>query len=128
MVFRHRGGEIAWSCDTCGDEGRIHGWENSPADVTAFDDSYAEGEAVSVLVSRDLYDLVHGVLMMDHASQLLVVRAEGRSDGIVLTGTSDAFAELAEYVSAESNAETNRKRQRQLDEVCSMFESVLADG
>jgi hypothetical protein len=127
MVFRHCGGEIAWGCDMCGDEGRIRGWENSPADLTAFDRSYADGETVSVLISRDLADLLRDVLLMDYASELLVARAEGRADGVVLTGTTEAFEELAEYVAAESNAETNRKRQRQLDEVCTLLETALAE-
>lgn len=127
MVFRHRGGEIAWSCDTCGDEGRIHGWENSPSDLTAFDDSYADGDTMSVLVSRNLSALLHDVLLLDHACELLVARAEGRADGVVLTGTTDAFEELIEYVAAESNAETSRKRQRQLDEVCEMLETALQE-
>lgn len=33
MVFRHLDGEIAWGCDSCGDEGVIRGWEGSPTDV-----------------------------------------------------------------------------------------------
>lgn len=28
MVFRRTNGEIAWSCDACGEEGVITGWES----------------------------------------------------------------------------------------------------
>lgn len=35
------------SCDVCGDEGAISGWEGSPADVSGLDDSYAEGDTIS---------------------------------------------------------------------------------
>ena len=34
MVFLHLNGEIAWGCDSCGDEGVIRGWEGSPTDVS----------------------------------------------------------------------------------------------
>jgi hypothetical protein len=50
--------------------GGRHGWANSPADLTAFDDSYAEGETVSALVSRDLAEVLHGVLLMDQMCAL----------------------------------------------------------
>lgn len=126
MVFRRMNGEVAWSCDSCGDEGVIHGWEGSPADVSGLDDSYAEGDTVALLIPKDLSDLIRGVLLLDDACELLVARAEGRSDGVVLIGRTGAFEELIEHVASEANAETNRRRMRQLDEACSALEAALA--
>ncbi len=53
MVFRRASGEIAWSCDVCGDEGLISGWEGWPADVSGLDDGYAEGDTVTMVIARD---------------------------------------------------------------------------
>lgn len=79
MVFRRTNGEIAWSCDACGDEGVICGWEGSPADVSALDDSYTEGDTVTLLIARELFEVIRGVLLLDDACELLVARAEGNA-------------------------------------------------
>ena len=77
MVFRRGNGEIAWSCETCGDEGVITGWQGSPTDLSGADDSYAKGDVVALLVVRELYEMIRGVLLLDDACVLLVARAEG---------------------------------------------------
>jgi len=87
MVFRRANGEIAWACDVCGDEGVITGWEGSPTDASDLDDCYAAGEAVAVALSRALFDLLRGVLVLDAASELLIARAQGSSEGVVLAGS-----------------------------------------
>ena len=126
MVFRRPNGEIAWSCDACGDEGVIHGWEGSPADVSGLDDLYAEGDAVTLVIARELFDVIRGVLLLDDACELLVARAEGSAAGVVLTGRTGAFEELVEYIASEANAETDRRRVRLLDEACNALEVALA--
>jgi len=104
----------------------IHGWEGSPADVSGLDDRYADGDAVALLITRDLFDVVRGVSLLDAACELLVARAEGNADGVVLKGPTGAFEELVEYVASEANAETDRRRVRQLDEACTALEAALA--
>jgi hypothetical protein len=126
MVFRHLNGEIAWGCDSCGDEGVIRGWEGSPTDVSQLDNSAAEGDMITLLISRDMSDLLRDMLLMDDACELLVARAEGSSAGVLLVGSASAFEELTEYVLSEANAETNRARERRLDEVCDSLEAALA--
>lgn len=128
MVFRHANGEIAWACDVCGDEGVIIGWEGSPSDVSGLDDSYANGEAVALVMTRELFDRVRGVLMLDAASALLVARAEGSSTGVVMAGSAGAFEELLEYVASEANAQTDRRRARLLDDAYETLEAALAAG
>lgn len=126
MVFRRTNGEIAWSCDTCGDEGVITGWEGSPTDLSGIDDSYADGDRLALLIVRELYEVIRGVLLLDDACELLVARAEGSAAGVVLAGPTDAFEELVEYLASEANAETNRRRVRLLDEACTALEAALA--
>ncbi|MDH4119176.1 MAG: hypothetical protein OEW30_17490 [Acidimicrobiia bacterium] len=127
MVFRHRNGQIAWACDVCGDEGVITGWEGSPTDVSGLDDSYAEGETIAVVMSCSLFDLLRGVLVLDAASELLIARAEGASEGVVLSGSAEAFDELVGYVASEANAETDRRRARLFDEACTVLETALVE-
>lgn len=125
VVFRRTNGEIAWSCDACGDEGVIHGWEGSPGDVSGLDDGYAEGDPVTVVIARELFDVVRGVLLLDDACELLIARAEGSRAGVVLTGRTSAFEELVEYIASEANAESDRRRMRLLDEACAAIEAAL---
>ena len=48
MVFRRTNGEIEWSCDACGDEGVISGWELDDAcDLLV---ARAEGVAAGVVL------------------------------------------------------------------------------
>jgi hypothetical protein len=67
----------------------ITGWEGSPTDVSGLDDSYAEGETIAVEMSRSLFDLLRGVLVLDAASELLIARAQGSSEGVVLAGSAE---------------------------------------
>ncbi|HUF97846.1 MAG TPA: hypothetical protein VMM60_06925 [Ilumatobacter sp.] len=129
MVLRRMTGEIAWSCDVCGDEGVISGWEGSPTDVSGLDDSYVEDELVSIVIARELFDVVCGVLLLDDASELLVARAEGSAAGaVVLTGAAGSFEELIGYVASEANVETDRRRRRLLDEACTALDAALGLG
>jgi hypothetical protein len=126
MVFRHLNGEIAWGCDSCGDEGVIRGWEGSPTDVSQLDDSDADGDTITSLVSRNMSDLLRDVLLLDDACELLVARAEGSSAGVILVGSASAFEELIGYVASEGNAETNRARERRLGQALDTLEAALA--
>ena len=126
MVFRRAGGEIAWSCDACGDEGVITGWEGAAADVSGFDDDVVEGVEVTVLMEHELFEVVRGVLLLDDASELLVARAEGSAAGVILTGPAGVFEELVEYVAAEANAEGDRRRMRLLDEAYTALDVALS--
>ncbi len=126
MVFRRTNGEIAWSCDACGDEGVITDWEGSPTDLSGLDDGYSDGHEVVLLVARELFEVIRGVLLLDDACELAVARAEGSAAGIVLTGRAAAFEELVEYVASEANAGTVRRRVRLLDGACTAIEAALA--
>jgi hypothetical protein len=127
MVFRHGNGQIAWACDVCDDEGVITGWEGSPTDVSGLDGSYADGAPIAVVMSRGLFDLLGDVVVLDAASELMIARAEGSSEGVVLAGPAEAFDELVGYVASEANAETDRRRARLLDDACAVLEASLVE-
>lgn len=101
--------------------------EGSPSDVSRLDDSYVNGEPMAVMMSRAEFGLLSEVTLLDPASELLIARAQGSSDGVVLAGTSDAFDELVGYVASEANAEADRRRARMLDNVCAVLEAALAE-
>lgn len=117
MVFRRSDGSIAWSCDSCGDEGVITGWQATPFDLSNLDDSDAEGDVIVVEVSADLVDELAEVLILDPWAELLVARAQPRGSGVVLAGLSEAFDQLVDAVASEANATDDRRRQRRLDAV-----------
>ena len=125
MVFRRINAEIAWSCDVCGDDGVITGWEGSPTDVSGLDDGYADGDEITAVVSREAFDALRGVLLLDAACELVVARAQGTSSGVLLAGRVESFEELVGYVAAESNVESDRNRVRRLDAACTMLEATL---
>ena len=125
MVFRHPNGEIAWGCDVCGDEGVITGWQGSPTGVSGLDDGDVDGDEITAVVSREVFDAVRGVLLLDAACELVVARAQGTSAGVLLAGRVGAFEELVGYVAAESNVEFDRRRVRLLDEACTVLEATL---
>ena len=125
MVFRRVNGEIAWSCDVCGDEGVITGWQGSPTDASGLDDGYVDGDEITAVVSREVFDAVRGVLLLDAACELVVARAQGTSAGVLLAGRVGAFEELVGYVAAESNVESDRRRVRLLDDACTVLEAAV---
>ena len=65
--------------------------------------------------------------MLDAASELLIARVEGSSEGVVLAGPSDVFDELVGYVASEANHESDRRRARLLDEACAVLEAALVE-
>jgi hypothetical protein len=130
MVFRRLNGEIAWSCDAWGDEGVITGWEGTPADDSGLDDSDVEGVEVTLIIARELFEVVRGVVLLDGASELLVARAEGGAADVILTGRTGAYSELGEYLAGEylageANAEVDRRRVRLLDEAGAALDAAL---
>ena len=126
MVFRRLNGEIAWSCDACGDEGVITGWEGSPADLSGLDDSDVEGVGVTLLIERELFEVVRGVSPFDDGQRTAGrPRRRQHAAGVILTGRTGAFEELGEYVAAEANAEVDRRRMRLLDEACTALDAAL---
>lgn len=92
---------IVWRCTSCGDEGVISGWDESP------------------------YDLRRRRPVAVPAKTRLIFCAQAADDGAVLIGDDDAFDELLGYVAAEANHEANRRRQRRLDEAFQLLNGVI---
>ena len=94
--------------------------------MSGLDDSDAEGDKVALLIVPDLFDVLRGVLLLDASCELLVARAEGSAEGVVLTGRTGAFEQLVEFVASEVNAETEGRHVRLLDMGRIALEAALA--
>jgi hypothetical protein len=110
-----------------GDEGVISGWEDSPFDLR-LPRSRRAGEAkTEVLVSDEVAATLRGLRLLDTDCERLVFQARASSEGIVLPVDDEDLDELMGFVAAEANHETNRRRQKRLDDVFAVLSDAL-DG
>jgi hypothetical protein len=107
---------IAWHCTSCGDEGVISGWEQSPYDLRARHPRPRSTAGRRVVIPADTTATLRRLELLDSDSERLVFRAEALEAGIALIGDDDDFDELLGYVAAEANHESDRRRQRRLDD------------
>ena len=113
--------DIAWVCTACRDDGVIHGWERSPFDLRPDphqrhhrpDDS---GDVrVFIEVGAEVAATLRTLTLIDTATERLVFSATVAHGHVMLHGTVDEFEELGDYVAAEANHTTDRRRRKRLD-------------
>jgi hypothetical protein len=127
MVRRRADGEIAWCCDTCGDDGVIRGWEHAPTDLSHLtSDADETRDLIAVAFTRAHYRAVSAIVLLDDDCELAVAGAEGTIDGVVMTGTTATIEELIGFVAAEANNEPDRRRRRILEDACACLEAAVA--
>ncbi|GAC1534661.1 MAG: hypothetical protein NVS3B12_15740 [Acidimicrobiales bacterium] len=107
---------IRWECVACGDEGVIHGWEGSYADLRSAPEAPAV-ELITVIVSYQVADVLRSVLVFDAEVERLVYRGRARAGGVEMGGGIDVYGELLDAAAAEANFEQNPRRRKQLDAV-----------
>jgi hypothetical protein len=108
---------IEWRCDTCGDEGVISGWEDTWCDLRRRSPRPV-GTLRRVAISDEAAAALRELQLLDSESERLVFagRADPSGEGALIEGDDDDLEELAGCVAAEANHETDRKRQRRLDD------------
>jgi hypothetical protein len=116
---------IEWRCTTCGDEGVISGWEDSPFDLRTRTTDASPSEDVEVVVEPEVASTLQSLMLIDTAGERLVFRAGGGEHGVVLTGSKDDLDELIGYVAAEANHEEDRRRQKRLDTAFTVISDAL---
>jgi ribosomal protein S18 acetylase RimI-like enzyme len=114
---------IRWECIACGDEGMIHGWEESDADLRSTLEAPLE-QPTTVMVSYEAADLLRSVLLLDAEVERLVYRGRARGSRVEMMGDIDVFGELLDAVASEANHEAKPRRGKHLDALL----SVLADA
>jgi hypothetical protein len=106
---------ISWQCTSCGDDGAITGWEQSPYDHRPRHPRTALTGDRRVMIPADVAATLRGLLLVDTETERLIFRVEASEDGVILIGSDDDLDELIGYVAAEANHEKDRRRQRRLD-------------
>jgi hypothetical protein len=106
---------IEWRCVSCGDEGVIRGWEQSPFDLRAGDAENGSGDVVRAVITPEVAETLRSLTLIDSAGERLIFRTSVVDGRIVLAGDVDDLDELTGYVAAEANHERDRRRQKRLD-------------
>lgn len=108
------GRAVRWQCSSCGDEGVVSHWEDSPFDLRR--QGLVEAETVrGVVVAEDVAAALRDLQLLDPECERLVFRARAHPQGAVLAATDAELEELAGAVAAEANHEPDRRRQQRLD-------------
>ncbi len=124
---------IEWSCDSCGDEGVISGWEGSYADLrrprggrsrTTKTESWVSDEVVAAL--RDLRLADTDCERMVFAARADPDGADPEAPGALLDVDAEDLDELLGFVAAEANHEDDRRRQKRLDAAFNALSEALA--
>lgn len=106
---------IRWRCSVCADEGLISNWAGSPFDLRARQLTVA-GAGNEIVISADVAATLRDLRLLDLDCERLVNRARAHGEGAILLASDEDLDELIGYVAAEANHESNRPRQRRLDE------------
>jgi len=118
---------IEWRCSSCGDEGVISGWEDSPFDLRRAREPVVVAERDLVVTDEGAATL-RSIQVLDTDSERVVFSARSVDDSVVLSGTQDDLEELAGYIAAEANHETDRRRRKRLDVAFEMVNQALEGG
>jgi hypothetical protein len=106
---------ISWQCTSCGDDGVISGWEQSPYDLRSRQPRPAPADERRVVIPAECAATLRSMLLLDTETERLIFRAEACEEGVVLSGSDEDLDELLGFVAAEAGHEENRRRQRSLD-------------
>jgi hypothetical protein len=115
---------IEWRCISCGDEGVISGWEESPLDLRRPKSGGASHAETEVVISDEVAATLRDLQLVDNDCERLVFQARASTEGIALPADAEDLDELMGFVAAEANRETNRRRQKRLD----VAFAALSDG
>jgi hypothetical protein len=107
---------IRWRCSACDDKGVISHWADSPYDLRPRQLTRAE-QPHEIVITADVAATLRGLQLLDPDCERMVFRTRAQGADTFLTATEDGLEELIGFVAAEANHETNRPRQKRLDDV-----------
>jgi hypothetical protein len=107
---------IEWQCSSCGDEGVVSGWEDSPFDLRSPRSRPGKEPKHVTLLAEEVAATLRDLQFLDSDCERLVFRMPSTTRGIVLAAYADHLDELLGFVAGEANNETNRGRRKRLDE------------
>ncbi|MFY2860318.1 hypothetical protein ACOJVU_11130 [Mycobacterium sp. THU-M104] len=105
---------IAWRCGTCGDDGVISNWEESPFDLRRRRPTLV-GAVHQIVVSHEVAAALRELAFLEAELERLVFAIRAHGGDAVLAVTAEQLDELIDAVAAEANHEPNRRRRQRLD-------------
>jgi hypothetical protein len=110
------------------DEGVISGWEGSYCDLRQPRPQDRQKTKGEVPISDVAVASLRGLEFVGHPLRAAGVRgqADPAGEGAVLDADEEDLDELLGFVAAEANHETNRRRQKRLDEAFAALSDALA--
>jgi len=105
---------IRWQCSVCGDQGHISNWADSPYDLRPRRLTLAD-PVNQIIINHEVAAALRELRLLDADCERVVFRIRAHHDRAVLPATDDDLEELIGFVAAESNHESNRRRQQRLD-------------
>ncbi|WP_222432111.1 hypothetical protein [Leekyejoonella antrihumi] len=115
---------VRWNCPSCGDEGLISGWADSPFDLRQRRLA-AAGRAHAVVVSEDTAKALRDLTLADPDCERLIFQIRSVNSDLVLPATAEDLEDLLEATAAEANHESDRRRRNRLDAAYLELENVL---
>lgn len=106
---------IEWRCTACGDEGVISGWDGSPYDLRQPRFSSDADPGHQTLLTDELAATLRELMFIDMECERLVFQMHSSSEGAVLSASDQELDELRDFIAANANHETNRRRQKRLE-------------
>lgn len=128
-VLQRKDGIIEWWCQTCGDDGLIHGWENTPWDFAAHRPSPRPpgGLRAVVLSASEYAALRRSSPSFSREEQAVVLRAVlVGAEAVRLEATDEEWEALAEAVAAEAGRARQRRWRVLLESVLDKVKVALA--
>lgn len=116
---------IEWQCVSCGDEGVISCWEQSPFDLRASNAENGSGEIARTVITPEVAATLRSLTLVDSACERLIFGMSVVDGRILLAGDVDDLEELTGYVAAEANHERDRRRQKRLDTAFDALNDVV---
>lgn len=109
-------GPIQWRCTSCGDDGVVSGWQDSPFDLRPRRPHALPAANATVVVPQTVAASLRELVVLDAECERLVFGARTSGGHAVLTCDDGGLEELIGYVAAQANHEQNPARQRRIDD------------
>jgi hypothetical protein len=112
---------VNWQCPSCGEAGRIDGWQGSEFDLSPLSPSGAapgpDTERRTVVIPEASYWLLLDAPILERDCERLLYAARPVASGVELSGGEADFEELEGHVAFEANHAATKKAQHKWDEV-----------
>ncbi len=105
---------IGWQCSSCGDDGTISNWADTPFDLRRQQLAVAE-TLHEIVLDAEIAAALRALPFLDTDCQRAVFAIRAHDNSLYLAVTDTELDELIGAVAAEANHEPNRRRQQRLD-------------